>query len=120
MAPHPVVHFEIGCHDAKQNAEFFGQLFDWRIDPTGPALMIDTGADEGIRGHLAELAAEWGTYITVYVEVADLEASIAKAEQLGGRRLVGPVDVPGRGSFAWLGSPEGHIIGVWKSVAAGP
>lgn len=33
---------------------------------------------------------------------------------MGGKTLVKPVDVPGQGSFAWLGSPEGHIIGIWR------
>ncbi len=37
-----------------------------------------------------------------------------KAVELGGKTLVPPVPIPGQGSFAWLGSPEGHIVGIWK------
>jgi predicted enzyme related to lactoylglutathione lyase len=27
---------------------------------------------------------------------------------------VPPVELPGRGSFAWLASPEGNVVGLWK------
>lgn len=118
MPGHPVVHFEIGCHDSGRTAAFFAELFGWGISDAGAARMIDTGGAKGIVGHFAELASEWGTYVTVYVEVEDLEASLEKAKELGGKTLVNPVDLPGQGSFAWLGSPEGHIIGLWKAEYA--
>lgn len=114
MSGRPVVHFEIGCRDAGKTAGFFSELFDWQIESAGPAMMI-AASEPGIAGHLAELAEEWGTYVTVYVDVDDLESHLAKAEELGGKTLVGPVPIPGQGSFAWLGSPEGHIIGLWKT-----
>ena len=115
MPGHAVVHFEIGCHDSSETASFFGDLFGWDVSDAGMAKMIDTGGAQGIAGHFAELASEWGTYVTVYVEVADLERYLEKAIELGGKTLVKPVELPGQGSFAWLGSPEGHIIGLWKA-----
>ena len=41
--PNPVVYFEIGCRDMAKTQEFFGKLFDWKLTPSGPATMIDTG-----------------------------------------------------------------------------
>jgi predicted enzyme related to lactoylglutathione lyase len=35
-------------------------------------------------------------------------------QSLGGKTLVPPVEVPGRGSFAWFADPDGSIIGLWK------
>ena len=39
--------------------------------------------------------------------------SIAKAEALGCRKLVGPIRIP-TGSFAWIADPDGNMIGLLK------
>ncbi len=114
MPSNPVVHFEIGCHNGPQTREFFANLFDWDITPPDAGMVITTGGEGSIGGHIVELAAEWGNYVTVYVQVDDLEAYLTKAAELGGKRLVEPVAVPGQGSFAWMAAPEGNIIGLWK------
>ena len=114
MPHHPVVHFEIGCRNGGKTRDFFAQLFDWEISGPDAGLVITPGAAGGIGGHIVELASEWGTYVTVYVEVEDLDEYLRKATDLGGKTLVPPVTLPGQGSFAWLGDPEGHIIGLWK------
>lgn len=117
MKHHPVVHFEIGCHSGDRTRDFFAKLFNWDISGADAGMMIHTGDPANIGGHIAELAPEWGTYVTVYVEVEDLEAYLKKAIDLGGKTLVPPVTLPGQGSFAWLAAPEGNIIGIWKSAS---
>lgn len=114
MKNHPVVHFEIGCHNREETREFFAQLFGWEISAPHAGTVIDAGSGGGIGGHIVDLAPEWGTYVTIYVEVEDLEAYLQKAGDLGGKTLVPPVQIPGQGSFAWLAAPEGNIIGIWK------
>lgn len=114
MTGHPVVHFEIGCHDGGKTREFLSALFGWEISGPEAGMVIDTGADGGIGGHIVELAAEWGNYVNVYVEVENLSTYLARAGNLGGKTLVEPVTLPGQGSFAWLATPEGNIIGIWK------
>jgi uncharacterized protein len=109
----PVVHFEIGCRDSNATAEFFSKLFDWQMQPAGPATMIDTGTSSGIHGHISSLGHEPHTYTTFYVQVDDVQAYLAKAASLGGKMLVPPVDIPS-GTFAWFGDPEGNTIGLWK------
>lgn len=112
----PVVHFEIGCRNSPKTQEFFAKLFDWKIEAAGPAAMISTGSSEGIQGHITSLGHEPHNYVTVYVQVDDLQASLTNAEKLGGKTVVPPTDVPGMGSFAWLADPEGSIIGLWKAA----
>jgi hypothetical protein len=50
----PVVHFEIGCRNLQKTQEFYSQMFDWKMQPMGPAAMIaaETG---GIGGHISAL-----------------------------------------------------------------
>jgi predicted enzyme related to lactoylglutathione lyase len=114
--PQPVVHFEIGCRDSAKTSEFFSKMFDWKIEQMGPAGMINTGSTEGIQGHITALGHEPHNYVTVYVQVDNLQAYLDKAGSLGGKTLVPPQEVPGMGSFAWLADPEGTIIGLWKPL----
>ena len=69
----PVVHFEIGCRDAKKTQEFYTKMFDWRIESMGPAAMIaPEGA--GVGGHISALGHEPHKYTIFYVDVEDVAA----------------------------------------------
>ena len=83
----PVVHFEIGCRDKARTAEFFSKLFDWNTQESGPATMIDTAAGSGINGHITALGHEPHNYVTVYVDVDDVQSYLDKATALGGKAL---------------------------------
>jgi predicted enzyme related to lactoylglutathione lyase len=109
----PVVHFEIGCRDRERAEAFFSELFGWSINRAGPASMIDTGGAGGINGHITALGHEPHHYVTVYVEVDDLSATLQRAEALGGKTVVPPVDLP-TGTFAWFADPDGNTIGLWR------
>jgi predicted enzyme related to lactoylglutathione lyase len=112
----PVVHFEIGCRNSPKTQEFYGKLFGWKITQHGPAAMIDTGAGGGINGHITALGHEPHHYVTFYVQVDDLQATLDEAVRLGGKTLVPPTEVPGMGSFAWLADIDGNVIGLWKAA----
>ena len=51
--------------------------------------------------------------MTVYVQVDDVAAALAKAEALGGKTQVPPVEIP-PGTFAWFTDPDGNTVGLWK------
>jgi uncharacterized protein len=51
-------------------------------------------------------------YSTFYVEVPDVEAALAKAEGLGGTRVMGPEKVMDRIVIGMFNDPEGHLVGV--------
>jgi uncharacterized protein len=87
-------------------------LFDWKIEAMGPAAMIaaETG---GIAGHITALGHEPHHYTIFYVGVDDVAASLKKAELLGGKTLIPPVNIP-TGTFAWMQDPEGNTVGLWK------
>jgi predicted enzyme related to lactoylglutathione lyase len=107
----PVVHFEIGCRNIGATQAFYRDLFDWEITPAGTAALINTGGGAGINGHMTALGHEPHNYVTVYVQVDDLQSYLDKAIALGGRMLVPPVPIP-TGKFAWLADPEGNLIGL--------
>lgn len=111
--PHPVVYFEIGCRDRSKAEHFFGELFGWQIQHNGPASTIDTGAPQGIQGHITALGHEPQHYTIFYVEVDDVQAALDKATALGGKTIVPPIKIP-TGTFAWFSDLDGNTIGLLK------
>jgi predicted enzyme related to lactoylglutathione lyase len=112
----PVVHFEIGCRDREKTEQFFSKLFGWKITPSGPASMINTGGETGIQGHITELGHEPYHYTIFYVQVDDVQKYLDQATALGGKMIVPPIAIP-TGTFAWFADPEGNTIGLWKPQA---
>lgn len=112
----PVVHFEIGCRNSPKTQDFYSKLFGWKIEVHGPAAMVNTGSTSGIQGHITALGHEPHNYVTVYVQVDNIQAYLDKAGQLGGKTLIPPQEVPGMGHFAWMTDLDGNVIGLWKPM----
>ena len=112
----PVVHFEIGCRDSKKTQNFFSELFNWQIRPDGPAAMISTGSDQGISGHITALGHVPHNYVTVYVQVDEIDAYLDKVTRLGGKTVVPRTEVADMGHFAWFSDLDGNIVGLWTPI----
>jgi len=110
-----VTHFEVIGKDAKKLQEFFSQLFDWKVDANNPmSYGIVEGGYGGIGGGIAA-GQDGQSHVTFYVEVDDLQAYLTKAEGLGGKTIMPPMDVPGGPQIAMFADPEGHVIGLAKA-----
>jgi len=112
----PVVHFEITGKDARKLQDFYGKLFDWKIDADNPMSygMVEAG-EGGIGGGIAATDDGSAGWVTFYVEVDDLQAHLRRAKGLGGKTVVPVTTVPDMVTFALLADPEGHVIGLVKS-----
>jgi predicted enzyme related to lactoylglutathione lyase len=115
----PVVHFEIIGKDGAKLQNYYANLFGWEIDSNNPmnyglvAREQNTNADGvGIGGGVGAGPEGYPGHVTFYVEVPDVEAALAKAESLGGRRLMGPDKVTDEFEIGQFADPEGHVIGV--------
>ncbi len=106
-----ICHFEIGCRDRGKTTDFYSKMFDWKMEDEPGSTRIRTGGDIG--GHIQALGHEPHNYTAFYVMVDDVAAALAKAIELGGKKLVGPVPLPGNTEFGWFADPEGNMIGVY-------
>jgi predicted enzyme related to lactoylglutathione lyase len=108
----PVVHFEVLGRDGKKTREFYSSLFGWAIDANNPMEygMVAPPEGQGIGGGVA--AAMDKPMVTVYVQVADLDATLKQAESLGGKTVMPPMDVPGGPRMAQFTDPDGNLIGI--------
>jgi len=119
----PVVHFEVIGKDGERMREYYSELFGWdfgdTVGPTNYAVVQregNTNADGiGIGGGVGTGPEGYDGHVTFYVEVPDVEAALAKAESLGGTRMMGPHNVDEIGiEIGLFTDPEGHVIGVVK------
>ena len=112
--PNPVVHFEIMGRDATATQQFYAELFDWPVNADNPQNygLVDRQGD-GIAGGIGS-NPPGATYVTVYVQVADLQTTLDKAEALGGKTIMGPTEIPGVVTMAMFTDPDGNVMGLIK------
>lgn len=117
----PVVHFEIAGKDAEKLWSFYGEMFGWEVDASNPMNYGVVARDDnvsadgwGIGGGICAMPDEMPGYITVYAEVPDVEVALTKAERLGGKRLMGPEQIPDGPEIGMFQDPEGRPFGVIK------
>jgi predicted enzyme related to lactoylglutathione lyase len=119
----PVVHFEVIGKDTEKLHRYYSDLFGWEIDaddPMGYGIVPREGnvnADGvGIAGGVGAGPEGYSGHVTFYVEVPDVEAALARAESLGGSRMMGPEKVMEQVEIGLFNDPEGHVVGVVKSA----
>ena len=112
----PIVHFEIGARDYKKAMQFYGKVFGWSYDEHEGTKygMVPPQAKDSIGGGINQIQEGQQPYVTIYVQVDDLQAYLDKAKANGGKTVVPPTPIPGIGSFAWLTDPEGNRIGLFR------
>jgi uncharacterized protein len=122
----PVVHFEVIGKDGAALRSYYSDLFGWQIDADNPMNYgivqrdANVSADgTGIGGGVGQGPEGYSGHVTFYIEVPDVEAALAKAESLGGTRVMGPEQIMDTVELGQFTDPEGHLIGVVKTTPQG-
>jgi uncharacterized protein len=108
-----IIHVELTSADPHASAEFYARAFGWEItdSPFLPGyLTASTGVGPGIDAAL--MSSHYQSQRTIlWIEVQDLEASLAAVEAAGG--TAGTFhDVPGQGRVGYITDPTGVVIGL--------
>jgi len=119
MAKNPFAHIELNTGNPGQAKTFYKKLFDWKLTdmPMGPGAtytLIDAGEGPGGGMQKIETAGAPPQWIP-YVEVKDVEESIAKASKLGAKVVVPLTDIGEMGSIGVFIDPTGAAIGIWAA-----
>ncbi|HXU70741.1 MAG TPA: hypothetical protein VN947_15495 [Polyangia bacterium] len=107
-----VVHWEVQAKDPARQQSFFGNLFGWKIDTNNPmnyGMFAGAGKDS-IGGGIGP-AMDETSRVTVYVQVADIDATLAKAQSLGAETLM-PRTPYGPVIMALFRDLERNVIGL--------
>ncbi len=121
MADHPLVHLEISAADPAVSSRFYADLFGWKIevDPRFNYHQFRTGGTpRGVDGAFVETDGQ--TYktgdIIPYVGAEDIDGTLKRVEELGGKVLQPKTEIPGVGWFAFFLDPGGNRIGLFKRM----
>lgn len=116
---YPVMHFEVLGKDGEALRRYYAELFGWEIDADNPMGYGIVAREEnlssegiGIGGGVGQVPEGFDGYLTFYVGVPDVEAALAKAESLGGTRVMGPASPMEGLEVGLFTDPEGHLVGV--------
>lgn len=111
----PVTWFEVSGPDAGALQSFYADLFDWQVDASNPMSYGMVAASEGgIPGGVGP-SPDGSASVIWYVAVPDLQAALDKANQLGGKTITPPMQVPDGPELAYFSDPAGNRIGLMKA-----
>jgi len=115
----PFVHVELNTNDVAKAKEFYGKLFDWKLDdmPMGPMTYTTIGVGEsGTGGGMIQISMPENPSAWIpYVLVDDVGESTKKAQSLGAQVYKDVTEVPGMGAFTIIADPTGGVIGLWMT-----
>lgn len=105
--------FELTTTDVPDAQAFYTRLFGWTTEPWngegGYTLIKVAGREVGGMAHPRgdhPKPCGWGVYVTV----TDVDGTAGKAEELGGKVLVPPTDIPRVGRFCVIQDPQGAVV----------
>jgi predicted enzyme related to lactoylglutathione lyase len=110
---------ELMTADPDAATKFYVGLFGWKTEamPMGEfTYTVLKNGDVGLAGLMAKPKEMAGapTSWTAYFAVADCDATVKKAEKLGGKVCQQPQDIPDVGRFAVLADLEGATFAILK------
>ncbi|MEU1722632.1 VOC family protein [Actinomadura sp. ATCC 39365] len=103
-------YVQLHTPDMQGAQRFYGELFDWELEPTGPAdkPYVEIRVGEGVAGGMMPVTDQdpvprWVPYVQVH-DVADMSM---RAAALGATVVVPPTGLPDGSFYSLLFDPEG-------------
>ena len=115
---------DLTVSDAESLRDFYAEVIGWRPQPVEMGGYSDNSmatAETGksvagvchARGVNAALPPVW----LIYINVTDLDASLAACRERGGKLLAGPKEMAGYGRYAVIQDPAGAALALWEPSA---
>lgn len=125
MKSDPVVHFEMPYENHERVMNFYSKAFGWQMNKLGSdmgdyVLAGTTETDENmmiktpgnINGGFYKPDTNNPAVPSVVIEVENLEDSIKKVKDTGGKILGEPMEIPGIGNYVSFTDTEGNRVGM--------
>lgn len=114
----PVTWFEIIGKDPIKLQSFYRDVFGWKLSPPAPEMgnySVVEHEGKGIGGGIGGAMEGSNARVTVYIEVDDPQAYLAKAARAGATTLMPVMDVMEGVTIAMFADPEGNTVGLMKA-----
>jgi predicted enzyme related to lactoylglutathione lyase len=115
-----IMWLELASSDIPASAKFYGDLFGWPIVTDEQMDYTMTALGQGETGvgfaRVDEAQGVMPGSVLVYVDVADVDAAIARAKELGAPICLDRMEIPTVGWMAIFGDPGGNRIAVMQRM----
>ena len=110
-----ICYVEFYTTDHQATAEFFSQVFGWKATQMMDNYLSWTAGDSPLGGGFSsEQVERSGPRTIAYIQVEDIEATLKKIGEHGGRTVIGKTKISDEyGFFAWFEDPSGATVGIW-------
>lgn len=113
--------FDLTVDDAAALQDFYAGVVGWSVQPQSMGeyddyTMMAPGSGQAVagvchaRGPNADLPAQW----LMYINVADLDASIRTCQERGGALISGPKTMGGYGRYCVIRDPAGAVVALFE------
>src|SRR5437868_3563828 len=124
----PVVHFELPAEDRKRMAKFYSSAFNWKTkmlgEEHGNYVLASTSETEknGTPTHRGIINGGFYTkdenkpeqHPSIVIAVEDINKSMKKIENAGGKVLGEPMEIPGFGFYVSFLDTEGNRVSIMQ------
>jgi uncharacterized protein len=108
---------QLNTSDPEEAQRFYGELFGWRVEPTGTDEQDYWGLynGEALNGGMTPLPSgqDGPSHWLVYFTVLDADAAAARIGELSGEVLVGPLPIPA-GRIVVARDPQGAVFALFE------
>ena len=113
--PNPFCHIELNTTDLNKAKDFYGKLFDWKLEDMPGAGYTMIGVGEGTGGGMMKNPIPGApSFWLSYILVDDVRAATKKAGTLGGKVMRDVTPVPNFGEFSVIQDPTGAHFALWQ------
>ncbi len=126
----PVVHFEMPANDRDRMVDFYSTVFGWQTQKFGEDMgnyvtVSTTETDEKGRpkmpgaingGFFPRKDDGSAQHPSIVIAVDEINESVKKVKDAGGKILAKPVDIPGIGKYVSFIDTEGNMVSLLQPV----
>lgn len=118
MQNHPVVHIEIPVKNPVVDSQWYADVFGWKLFPYPEMDYVTFEAEGGPGGGFPRIDGSMykANDVTVYFDTADVDATLAKIVDAGGKVVLGKTPIPGMGWFALFEDPSGNRLALFSTT----
>ncbi|MEJ7735652.1 MAG: VOC family protein [Polyangiaceae bacterium] len=116
-----IIWHELHTSDPKRSTAFYSELFGWKtremdMGPNGVYTLFSAGSKDVAGGMKLDARSGAPSHWLPYFETAEVDADSARADKLGGKVVVPPLDIPNIGRFAVIADPQGATLAIMTSA----
>jgi predicted enzyme related to lactoylglutathione lyase len=119
MQKNPVVFWELASHDMQKSVDFFREVFDWQIefdDRLGFYVVPDAAPSQaGLDAAVFTLKHAKLPFLTLYIQVEDINAKAQLVQEKGGFIVEEPFDISPKSRICLFNEPSGVTFAMIQS-----